>query len=553
MTAQKFSPDRGYIPIVVNLTAEELTAARATTSAGGYWYSDPIDVSFEMGGAVLGGAAAVRFVGSKRHFPMDGDTTSCTISVRLQGRQAEGAPWMNASAAAAIAAFTDSSLENGDSNDQRSSFSVNSVASKAFSQYRLCIEGFSDAGDAEGASGTPGYNYLIDESSTVQSYTNSDGDIDHTPTAVTSVAQERIRIILPPQAPIPALNQSKYGRKYPTLVICRGTTGPYNNSFPPTAPITTSANMEMEALKRGWGVVYMHVPGNNITISSVDAYWKETPSFDGTTASARDARTAIQWAIQWIRAIGVHAYDLDPDRVFLWGEEEGASHALFAAYDLNSAQDVSSDDLLLRQNPFPNVVGARSPDVEFSVMADTLGGPLVDSGDATQAAATLADATGRANFSVSRIINNKALTSDQLTRFSQLPCYVTADVAEATALNGDTLDYTDGVASWFVPTYPAPGDETVTTQFSEVQTYLWALALRAFSTHQRSQCPLVKDSVINSEETLSTVAANASLITTNETTRASVNKAALQWAENLLGFSAKEVSPQACFDFGIIL
>lgn len=544
MTSQKYEAARGPKALFQNLTQAEI---EASLDSGRDWVSPVMEVDLETG-TDFNVAALVKNIQTefiKRHFPMDGDTTGCSISAQLQGRLTPHGAWVDLDVVN-LAGFTETEHLNGNASAPVSS-RISTNETRKYRFYRLRITAFSASGDAQGADGTPGFNYWED------SDTSSEA-LDMTPAAYTAPSSpEEIKLLFPPHAPIPAKNTA-LGEKYPVLVFMKGR-GTYQNPNFFADPFTTSTGgterIVMAALRKGFAVVCVAGVGNNSSMGTVDGYWKEDPEFDGSDNEKVDARVDLKWAIQWIRAYGVDEYHLDPDRIFLWGDDEAGSHALWAAYDGKDVYDKTSSDHLLRHSGQPNLVGARNPEVEWTVMDTTLVGPLESGTTAGSSAATLADATGTANLSLSRWINNKARTAAELEIIGRTPFYITGDVADTSA-TGAKFTYTDGVASWFVPTYPGPGDDDVTTQLSDAHLYLWALALEAFRQNQRANCPLVNDSVINSEVTLSTDADNAALINTNETTAASSNDAAIAWALKQWGISNPTIEPQATFDFYLI-
>ena len=553
MSAQKNTPDRGPITIVKNLTAAEI---QSSLDAGFDWVSEPvyIDVPSGAGSNATIGANFDLFVGeiTKRHFPMDGDTTGCTMTGQLEGRRTPNGEWQSIKTFT-ISSFGATSLTAGDETAQRSSFIFNDGARRLW--VRLRVTAFSDSGDAQGASGTPGFNYIEDANTTSElipafpaAYTSGSGD------------DEGFKLLLPPHSPVQAAKPEN-GNKYPVLIHIRHqASSEYIGSTTYPDPITSSTGITgliaYRALRRGWAVLCLTTVGNNSDLDSgggrTDGYWKEDPDLGGTNATNIDARVNMKWAVQWVRAYGKDLYDLDPDRVFLWGDYAAGSNALLTAYDGLDEVDANSSDRLLRYSGIPNLVGARNPEVDWTVMDPSLVGPLEDGSSAGQSAASIGTATGAANFSLARIINNKGLTAEKIARISRTPFFVTGDQANTGVVNGGTFAYTDGVASWYVPTYPAPGDDDVDVQYSSAHLYLWAQAVDAFRKKQKGACPFVLDSVINSEVALSTVVSNQGLIDTNESDATTTNDNALQWAESHFGIGTRIIEPQATFDSYII-
>jgi len=229
---------------------------------------------------------------------------------------------------------------------------------------------------------------------------------------------------------LPAVPARTQNNGMPVLIYRVGQPG-LGNAYNKIGPVSGTAaedvpddqrasgpdSMVYEALKRGWAVLTLDSCGVNSTVLSGarddviqgltvimntpagSAQELGTPNVvpaSGTDPAGFDACVQNAYAIQWARA-NADTYGFDPEAIMLWGDFDAAFSCFLLAYGTTREPVGSASFPSTLQSVFPNFVGGRQPDLDFSIVEDSARVPFAAEDFSSAASTNYSAANTKAN------------------------------------------------------------------------------------------------------------------------------------------------------------
>lgn len=328
------------------------------------------------------------------------------------------------------------------------------------------------------------------------------------------------------------------------------------------------------ALNRGWAFIGLNTIGRSDTHANnpglLRTHWRSNVVTNLSGAVPANGTTHgytpqidLKWAIQWVR-MNAERYRLDPDRIFVVGQNDGGALALISAYGHPDRADGDQTLKQLQMSSLPNLVGAIRPDVDWEMMEGTLRCPLqsgttdgtqaitISNVDFTTYPGTIVDGHGDL-LSPGRFLCSKFQSDAQLRQKGRIPFYISVDNSAKNASTGpqgaakeESVALTETTSTYAKPSLAAG---VLTDQLSCWHGYYMRAAAAELSTQLGdATLPIVRNSVLNIEAgTPST--ANGSLETDAVAAGAAQYLHMLEWAEDLFGLQMqKAIASEAVFD-----